>query len=86
MEVEMGAHATNSLLKLRIFAEKLGESITLSLETDTTGAKEVTFQSNLEPLLYQAHKFGINESESQLCKSSSMLVAYSIGVQVTNGA
>ncbi|WMV28631.1 hypothetical protein MTR67_022016, partial [Solanum verrucosum] len=39
MEVEMGACATNSLLELRTFAEKLGESITLSLETDTTGAK-----------------------------------------------
>ncbi|XP_049404386.1 uncharacterized protein LOC125867836 [Solanum stenotomum] len=51
MKVEMGARATNSLLELRTFAENLGENITLSLETDTTGAKEeVTFQSNLEPL------------------------------------
>ncbi|KAK4715736.1 hypothetical protein R3W88_014074 [Solanum pinnatisectum] len=51
MKVEMGARATNSLLELRTFAENLGENITLSLETDTIGAKEeVTFQSNLQPL------------------------------------
>ncbi|XP_049404860.1 uncharacterized protein LOC125868274 [Solanum stenotomum] len=51
MKVAMVARATNSLLELRTFAENLGENITLSLETDTTGAKEeVTFQSNLQPL------------------------------------
>uniref|UniRef100_M1B9M2 Uncharacterized protein n=1 Tax=Solanum tuberosum TaxID=4113 RepID=M1B9M2_SOLTU len=51
MEVEMGARATNNLLELRTFAENLGENITLSLETDTTGAKGVTFHpGNLEPL------------------------------------
>ncbi|KAK4715735.1 hypothetical protein R3W88_014073 [Solanum pinnatisectum] len=51
MEVEMGACATNNLLELRTFAENLGENITLSLETDTTGAKGVTFHpGNLEPL------------------------------------
>jgi len=43
MEVEMGARATNSLLELRTFAENLGENITLSLETDTTGAKVCTY-------------------------------------------
>lgn len=42
MEVEMCARATNSLLELRTFAESLGESITLSLETDTIGAKVCT--------------------------------------------
>ncbi|KAK6788955.1 hypothetical protein RDI58_012754 [Solanum bulbocastanum] len=35
----MGACATNNLLELRTFAENLGDNITLSLETDTTGAK-----------------------------------------------
>ncbi|XP_049365945.1 uncharacterized protein LOC125830814 [Solanum verrucosum] len=51
MEVEMGARATNNLLELRTFAENLGENIKLSLETDTTGAKGVTFHpGNIEPL------------------------------------
>ncbi|KAK4721961.1 hypothetical protein R3W88_012194 [Solanum pinnatisectum] len=50
MEVEMGARATNNLLRLRTFAKNLGENITLSLETKTIGAKGVTFQPNLEPL------------------------------------
>ncbi|KAK6792078.1 hypothetical protein RDI58_011159 [Solanum bulbocastanum] len=43
MEVEMGARATNNLLKLRTFAENLGENITLSLETKTIGAKVCTY-------------------------------------------
>ncbi|MCD9638119.1 hypothetical protein HAX54_021851 [Datura stramonium] len=58
MEVEMGskyARATNRLLELRTFAENLGENITLSLETDTTEAKEERFhlgnlKSNIEAL------------------------------------
>ncbi|XP_049364712.1 uncharacterized protein LOC125829541 [Solanum verrucosum] len=63
MEVEMGARATNNLLELRTFAENLGENITLSLETDTTGAKGVTFQpGNLGPLCIKCINLVIQSS------------------------
>ncbi|KAM3217401.1 hypothetical protein P3L10_026844 [Capsicum annuum] len=69
IDVEIGLKyspaSTNRLLEIRTFAGKLGENVTLSLETDTTEAMEVilhpgNLQSNFQSLRinYKAHKFG----------------------------
>uniref|UniRef100_M1BDH1 F-box family protein n=1 Tax=Solanum tuberosum TaxID=4113 RepID=M1BDH1_SOLTU len=63
MEVEMGARATNNLLELRTFAENLGENITLSLETDTTGAKTLVVTVNSDARKHDFLQVLMNELE-----------------------